>query len=87
MRLDKTFQVLHILRIIFQCITCQGFGDAHIYKNHIEPLQTQLQNSLYPFPKLEIKERGQEKVEDFILDDFEFQGYQCNDKISMKMAV
>lgn len=62
-------------------------GDAHIYKNHIEPLKTQLENSLYPFPKLQIKERGQEKVEDFILDDFEFQGYQCNEKISMKMAV
>ena len=62
-------------------------GDAHIYKNHIEPLKKQLKNNLYPFPKLEIKNRGQEKIEHFTFDDFIIQGYQSNPKISMEMAV
>ena len=33
--------------------------------------------------KLEIKNRGQEKIEHFTFDDFIIQGYQSNPKISI----
>lgn len=62
-------------------------GDAHIYINHLKQLESQLQNPLYPFPQLVIKDRQQQNIEDFVLDDFLIKGYRSNNKIGMKMAV
>jgi dihydrofolate reductase/thymidylate synthase len=62
-------------------------GDAHIYKNHIEPLERQLKRKPMPFPKLEILDRGQENIEDFIYSDFELVGYFSHPGIKMEMAV
>jgi len=64
-----------------------SLGNYHIYENHIEPLKTQLSREPHPFPKLTIKDRGQSKLEDFVLDDFELVGYQSHDRIKMDMAV
>jgi thymidylate synthase len=62
-------------------------GDAHIYTDHIEPLQRQIQRTPMPFPILQMKDRGQTKVEDFELDDFTIEGYTPYPGIKMKMAV
>jgi len=62
-------------------------GDAHVYKNHVEPLQTQLQNTPRPFPQLHINAPKDTKIEDFKLEDFTLDGYTCHKKIAMKMAV
>jgi len=62
-------------------------ADAHIYKNHIEQLNEQILRKPFCFPKLDILERGQDKVEDFQYDDFKIIGYQSHDTLKMKMAV
>mmetsp|Transcript_11204 Transcript_11204/g.41053 ORF Transcript_11204/g.41053 Transcript_11204/m.41053 type:complete len:515 (+) Transcript_11204:77-1621(+) len=62
-------------------------GDAHVYKNHVEPLQTQLLNTPRPFPKLTITAPKETKIEDFKLEDFTLEDYTCHKKIPMKMAV
>lgn len=61
-------------------------GDAHVYKNHIEPLKEQLQRYPYPFPQLEINSEVKE-IEDFKFSDFKIRNYTPHPKIKMEMAV
>merc|ERR1712066_1029030 len=63
-------------------------GDAHVYKNHVEPLKTQITRQPKPFPKLNFKRLDEIKeIGDFKFDDFELTGYKCHPKINMDMAV
>jgi thymidylate synthase len=62
-------------------------GDAHIYKNHVAAVEEQLKRDPTPFPRVNIKGRGQTKVEDFTYDDFEVFGYEPHPSIKMDMAV
>lgn len=66
-------------------------GDAHIYMNHVDALQVQLQRSPRPFPKLFINPRKKRKenmtIDDFTIDDFDIQDYHPYGPIKMKMAV
>ncbi|KAL8577730.1 hypothetical protein ACOMHN_065547 [Nucella lapillus] len=61
-------------------------GDAHVYVNHVEPLQEQLKREPRPFPTVAIK-RSVDKIEDFCFDDFQLDGYKPYPKIEMQMAV
>lgn len=63
-------------------------GDAHVYKNHVEPLQKQLEREPKPFPKLNFKRMEEIKeIDDFKFEDFELVGYKCHPTIKMDMAV
>lgn len=62
-------------------------GDAHLYENHLEAIQKQLNRIPYGFPILQIKDRGQMTVEDFIYEDFDLTGYDHHTGIKMTMAV
>ena len=62
-------------------------GDLHIYENHMNALETQVKRIPKPFPQLKIKERGQNKVEDYLASDFLIEGYTSYPKLSMPMAV
>jgi thymidylate synthase len=62
-------------------------GDAHIYMNHIDAVKEQLSREPYPLPQLQIKERGQVEIGDFMLDDFELVNYHHCDPIKAEMAV
>lgn len=62
-------------------------GDAHIYLNHEEALKEQITREPYSFPILKIIDRDQKKVEDFLLEDFVFENYNCHKSIKMEMAV
>ena len=66
-----------------------NIGDAHIYKSHIDPVKQQLKNKhkLYDLPQLNIKSRGQTKLEDYIYDDFEITNYICNPTIKTEIVV
>lgn len=66
-----------------------NIGDAHIYKSHIDPVKKQLQNihKLYDFPQLNIKSRGQSKLEDYTYDDFEITNYISNPIIKTVIVV
>jgi len=62
-------------------------GDAHVYLNHVEGANMQITRLPRPFPKLRIKDRQQNAVEDFVYDDFIIGGYYPHETIKMKMAV
>ena len=59
-------------------------GNSHIYEEHIESLKQQLDNSLYKFPKLNIKIKY-ENINDYKFEDFEIIDYKCNESIKMIM--
>jgi thymidylate synthase len=61
-------------------------GDCHIYDNHHEQVQTQLQRTAYPYPTLHLKRRP-ETLFDYTFEDFEVRDYQCHPAIKAPVAV
>ena len=61
-------------------------GDAHIYKNHVEPLKSQLERKPRSFPKINIKRKVKD-IDDFNYNDLEILNYKPHASIPMKMAV
>jgi len=61
-----------------------NLGNAHIYKDHIEPLLKQIIRPTYSFPKINIKSIHS-NINDYTLDDFEILDYQFNAPVQMKM--
>ncbi|KAH7835662.1 hypothetical protein Vadar_028510 [Vaccinium darrowii] len=61
-------------------------GDAHVYLNHIRPLQEQVQKLPKPFPILKINPQKKD-IDSFVASDLELIGYVPHQKIDMKMAV
>ncbi len=61
-------------------------GDAHVYNNHIDALEKQLERIPRPFPKLKIA-RNVTDIDDFKTEDFVVDGYDPHPKIAMDMAV
>lgn len=62
-------------------------GNFHVYWNHIEPFQRQLQREPYDFPELVIKDRGQKYLTDFTIDDFEVVNYKSHPFIKFPITV
>jgi len=63
-----------------------AMGNAHVYKNHVEPLKTQLERTPRPFPALKINPDVTD-IDGFQLSDFDLAGYNPWGKIAMDMAV
>ncbi|MDH2327543.1 thymidylate synthase [Cereibacter sp. SYSU M97828] len=63
-----------------------SIGDAHIYSNHLEQVQTQLSRSPKPLPKLRIR-REVGSIFDFRYEDFEFLDYDPDPAIRAPVAV
>ncbi len=63
-----------------------SIGDAHIYSNHMEQVQTQLQRSPRPLPQLRINRRVS-LIFDFRYEDFEFLNYDPLPAIKAPVAV
>ncbi|QHO17640.1 hypothetical protein S83_033588 [Arachis hypogaea] len=61
-------------------------GDAHVYQNHVKPLQEQLQNLPRPFPTLKINPEKKD-IDSFVASDFKLSDYNPHQKIEMKMAI
>jgi len=60
-------------------------GNAHIYEEHIETLQTQLKRIPYSFPTIEISQL-RENIEDYQVEDVRFiKEYQHHDTLKMEM--
>ncbi|KAL3012642.1 hypothetical protein AAZX31_06G010300 [Glycine max] len=63
-------------------------GDAHIYRNHVRPLQEQLHNQPKPFPVCTLKINPKKKdIDSFVAADFKLIGYDPHQKIDMKLSV
>ncbi len=61
-------------------------GDAHIYSNHFDVINTQLERETRTLPKLVI--HGEQKsIEDFKFEDFEIVGYDPHPRLVGKVAV
>ena len=61
-------------------------GDAHVYLNHIKPLQEQIKRKPKLFPKLLINP-NKKTIDSFEYSDFKVIGYKPHKTIKMKMAV
>lgn len=69
-----------------------SLGDAHIYLNHIEAMEIQIQKVPYPFPKLIIPEYNNEideisYLENLTSNDIKLDGYKSHAALNMQMAV
>jgi len=61
-------------------------GDAHVYRDHVDALEVQLQREPRPFPELSWK-RKVEDIDDITSEDFAVEGYDPHPSIAMKMSV
>jgi thymidylate synthase len=62
------------------------FGDVHIYSNHIEQVNTQLQRTPRPLPIMTIN-KSVKSVFDFKYEDFILTGYDPYPAIKAEVAV
>lgn len=62
------------------------FGDAHIYLNHMDQVQTQLQRQPYALPQMKLNP-AVKSLFDFRYEDFELVGYQSHPLIRAPIAV
>lgn len=61
-------------------------GDAHIYHNHFEQVQTQLSRIPYPLPTMKINPDIKD-IDSFHYEDFELQNYVCHPTLTGVVAV
>jgi dihydrofolate reductase/thymidylate synthase len=61
-------------------------GDTHLYKNHLDAVDINLERVPKPFPKLVIKNK-KDKIEEFNWEDITVYGYEPYPGIKAKMAV
>lgn len=61
-------------------------GDAHLYLNHIEQAELQLQREPRPLPEMKITP-GIERIEDFRYQDFQLIGYDPHPHIKAEVSV
>jgi thymidylate synthase len=61
-------------------------GDCHIYDNHREQVETQLQRSPHPYPLLKLRRRPP-SIFDYAFEDFEVVGYVHHPAIRAPVAV
>lgn len=62
------------------------FGDAHLYKNHLEQAKLQLNREPKPLPKMKLNPDVR-CIEDFTYEDFELVGYDPHPAIKAPIAV
>ena len=61
-------------------------GDAHLYLNHLEQADTQLEREPFPLPRMEL-DPGVGSIFDFTYDDFTLVGYEHHPHIRAPIAV
>ncbi len=62
------------------------FGDAHLYLNHLEQADQQLQRDPYPLPTMKLNP-DVKSIFDFRYEDFELIDYQAHPSIAAPIAV
>ena len=62
------------------------FGDAHLYSNHMEQVETQLARKPYPLAEMALNPNIK-NILDFTYDDFELTGYQWHPGICAPIAI
>ena len=62
------------------------FGDAHLYSNHLEQVETQLERKPLPLPQM-ILNPEKTDIFDFVFDDFSLEGYEAHPHISAPISI
>jgi len=62
------------------------FGDAHLYLNHMEQANAQIERELRPLPSMTIN-KDVRSIFDFTIDDFQLNDYDPHPHIAAKVAV
>jgi len=62
------------------------FGDAHLYSNHMEQVETQLAREPYPLPEMKLNPEIK-NIFDFTYDDFQLTEYKCHSGIRAPIAI
>ncbi len=62
------------------------FGDAHLYSNHSDQIETQLQRQPFALPTLKLNS-DITNIFDFTYEDFELLNYQCHPGIRAPIAI
>jgi thymidylate synthase len=62
------------------------FGDTHLYLNHIEQADEQLQRTPYPLPQMKLNPQVDD-IFGFGFDDFQLEGYRFHPHIPAAVAV
>jgi len=62
------------------------FGDAHLYRNHLQQVEEQLNRNPLPLPVMKINPQVKD-IFDFTYEDFSLTGYQPLPHIAAKVAV
>jgi len=62
------------------------FGDAHLYLNHLDQVETQLAREPFPLPVMKLNPEV-DSIFDFTYDDFSLEGYRCHPRIAAPVAV
>ena len=62
------------------------FGDAHLYLNHLEQADLQLQRAPKPLPRMALNPEVR-SIFDFVHEDFRLSGYEAHPHIKAKVAV
>jgi len=63
-----------------------SLGDAHIYSNHLQQVNTQLSRETFPLPVMQINP-DRKSLFDFVYEDFDLQNYQCHAGIKAPISV
>lgn len=61
-------------------------GDAHLYLNHLDQAREQLSREPLALPKMTLKPRAK-TIDDYVIDDFEVEGYAPHAAIKADVAV
>lgn len=62
-------------------------GDAHVYLDHVDALNIQLERVPRAFPELHIQREPGGDIDGWRAEDFEVKGYKPHPAINMKMSV
>ena len=63
-----------------------SLGDAHIYLNHLEQVNTQLSRDTFPLPVMHLNPEIKDLF-GFVYEDFDLKNYQCHTGIKAPIAV
>lgn len=61
-------------------------GDVHLYANHYEQAQEQIQRKPYPLPTIVLRS-GVQSINDYVYEDIQLLDYQCHSHIKADVAV
>lgn len=81
-----THMIAHVCDLVPGSLT-HVMGDAHVYADHEEALNIQLEREPRDFPELEIKREIGGSIDGWKVEEFVVKGYDPHKTIAMKMSV